>query len=113
MVIITNGTVMVAVLDFVLSVTEVAVRVTVKSLAGGLVGAVYVTGKALKLEEGETVPHGAAEQVTLQVTPAYFGSLVTVAENCAVAFACTVADAGETATAMGGGKADDDPPQPR
>ena len=36
----TEGTVMVAEVDFVLSVTEVAVNVTVKLLAGGLAGAV-------------------------------------------------------------------------
>ena len=113
MVIIANGTLMAAVPDFVLSVTEVAVRVTAKSLAGGLVGAVYVTGRPLRLEEGETVPHGAVEQVTLQVTPAKLRSLITVAENCAVALTCTVADAGEIATAIGVGEADDAPPQPR
>jgi hypothetical protein len=37
---VSAGTVMVATLDFVVSATEVAVMVTVMSLAGGTVGAV-------------------------------------------------------------------------
>ena len=37
--IVTDGTVMVTVADFVESATEVAVTVTVRSLAGGVVGA--------------------------------------------------------------------------
>lgn len=49
---------------------------------------------------GETLPQGATEQDTLQVTPPLLGSPETAAENCAAAFNCTVAVAGETETVI-------------
>jgi hypothetical protein len=50
----------------------------------------------------ETVPHDAAEHDTVQVTPLFAVSLVTVAVNCAVAPACSVAEFGVTATEIPG-----------
>lgn len=40
---------------------------------------------------GETDPHDAAEHETLQLTPLLAESLATVAVNCIVPAACTVA----------------------
>jgi len=51
---------------------------------------------------GFTLPHAAAEQEMLQVTPLLPASLVTVAVNWAVAVARTVALPGETETVMAG-----------
>lgn len=82
--------------------TEVAVTVTSKSTVGGVAGAVYVVATPLAVFSGEIVPHGAGEHDTLQVTPLLLGSLVTVAENCVFAPACTVAEGGETATLIPG-----------
>jgi hypothetical protein len=107
----TDGTVIVAELDFVPSATEVAVSLTAKSFGGSL-GAVYVTVVPLDEEAGKTIPHGALEQVTAQFTPARLESLVTFAENCAVPPIWTVADAGDTATLIAGGADFDSPPQP-
>jgi hypothetical protein len=75
------GTVTVAEDDFVVSVADVAVTFTVRSLGGGG-GAVYVVATPLAVEVGETVPQGAGEQDTLQVTPPLVRSLLTVAVNC-------------------------------
>jgi hypothetical protein len=61
-------------------VTEVAVTETDRS-ARGTAGAVKVTDPPLAVDDGDTVPHEVAEQDTLQVTPALFGSFVTVAVN--------------------------------
>jgi hypothetical protein len=44
--IVTEGTVMVTVADLVASSTEVAVIVTIKSLAGAVEGALYVASRA-------------------------------------------------------------------
>jgi hypothetical protein len=55
-----------------------------------------VVATPLAVAVGKTVPHGAAEHATVQVTPLFAGSLVTVAVNCAVAPACTVAELGAT-----------------
>jgi len=101
--IVTDGTVITAALDFVGSATEVAVRVTFKSLAGGLFGTVYVTAAPLSDEVGETVPHGAAAQVILQFTPLPPKSFITLAEKRAVPPICTVSTAGETVTVIAGG----------
>ena len=57
----------------------------------------------LAVEVGETEPHGAVGQETLHVTPLFAESLTTVAVNCWVVPACTVAEAGDTETAMGAG----------
>jgi hypothetical protein len=70
-----------------------------------------VVGVPLGVVVGETVPHCAAEQDTLQVTPLFAESLATVEVNCAVAPASTVAVAAETETLMGGGGIEE-PPQP-
>jgi hypothetical protein len=87
-VIATEGTVIVAEADFVGSLTEVAVSVTFRLLAGGVGGAAYVVNIP---EVGETAPHEAAEQVRVQFTPALFGSPCTSALNPNVAPACTIA----------------------
>jgi hypothetical protein len=65
--------------DFVLSANEVATIVTVIWLAGGVLGAVYVVAAPLAVVVGETVPHGAEEQLTLHVTPMFEESLITCA----------------------------------
>ena len=49
--------------------TDVAVIVTERSLAGGVLAAVYMVGAPLNVEVGEIVPQGGVEQDTLQVTP--------------------------------------------
>jgi hypothetical protein len=54
----------------------------------------------LAVFEGATVPHGAAPQETVQLTPALLGSLITVAVNCADVPAATVCDCGVTDTDM-------------
>jgi hypothetical protein len=51
---------------------------------------------------GETLPHDVAEHDTVHVTPLLLGSLPTVAVNCAVAPASTVAVAGTTDTVIAG-----------
>ena len=81
---ITDGTVKVAEEDFVVSVTEVAVTVTARLLAGGAPGAAYVILSPLGVEVGDTVPHCVAEQLTVQFTPALAGSKLTDALNCVV-----------------------------
>ena len=48
------------------------------------------------------MPHGAGEHDTVQVTPLFSGSLVTVAVNFAVAPAFTVAESGATETVVPG-----------
>jgi hypothetical protein len=96
----TNGTVNVAEEDFVVSVTEVAVTVTARLLAGGAPGAVYVTLSPLEVEVGDTVPHGVAEQLTVQFTPALAGSKFRDALNCVVPPAWTVAVVGATETVI-------------
>ncbi len=65
---VTASTVTVEVLATELK-TDVAVIVTERSLAGGVLAAVYVVGAPLDVEVGEIVPQGGVEQDTLQVTP--------------------------------------------
>jgi hypothetical protein len=60
---------------------------------------------------GETVPHGVAGQVTVQVTPLLDESLLTRAVSCAVAPASTVVALAETETLTGGALAP--PPHPK
>jgi hypothetical protein len=62
-----------------------------------------VVATPLAVAVGDTVPHADAEQATAQVTPLFAASLATVAVICCVPLACTVAEAGETDTVMGGG----------
>jgi hypothetical protein len=75
----TDGTVIAAAEDLVLSAADVAVTVTIRLLAGAAAGALYMTGSPLAEDAGETVPQGAAGQLTAQVTPALAGSELTVA----------------------------------
>ena len=96
------GTVIVAEPNFVLSAIEVAVRSTVKLLAGAVLGAVYVVAVPLDVAVGETLPHDVAEHDTVHVTPLLLGSLPTVVVNCAVVPASTVAEAGTTDTVIVG-----------
>jgi hypothetical protein len=96
----TEGTVKIAEEDFVASVTEVAVTVTARLLAGAVPGAVYVTLSPLAVEVGDTVPHCAAEQLTVQFTPALAGSKLTDALNCVVPPTWTAAVVGATETVM-------------
>jgi hypothetical protein len=100
---IAAGTVMVAEAAAEALATEVAVMVTVKLAAGGVVGAVKVVATPLAVALGETVPHVAAEHDTDHITPLFAESFVTVAVNCAVAPACTVAVLGVTETAIPAG----------
>jgi hypothetical protein len=74
-------TVIVVSADFVLSVTEVAVSVTVAG-DGTLAGAVYVMGAPEALDAAETVPHAAPlhpPPERLHVTPLFCESFWTVA----------------------------------
>ena len=72
--------------------------VTDKSLGGGVEGAVYVVEPPLLVDVGETVPHGAAEQDTVQVTPPLLASLATVAVTACVPVASIIASPGDTET---------------
>ena len=56
----------------------------------------------LAVVAGETLPHDVEAHDTVQFTPLFAGSLVTVAMNCAVACGCTVAVLGETDTVTAG-----------
>ena len=62
---------------------------------------------------GETVPHGAGEQVTDHVTPLFVESFVTSAVNCAVVPPWTVIAPGETVTLTTRGGALVPPPHPK
>jgi hypothetical protein len=96
----TEGTVMVAEPDLVGSVTQAAVSVTFRLLTGGATGAVYVADKG---PVGETLPHKAAEQVTVQFTLVVLlvsPCMLTSAKNCIVAPTCTTAVALDTETVM-------------
>jgi hypothetical protein len=97
-----EGIVIFAVAVLVLSVAEVAVNVTVISLAGGVAGAVYVTAEPPDVCAGETLPHGAVGQETVQFARLPDGSLFTVALKDADALTCNVEVVGETDTTMAG-----------
>jgi hypothetical protein len=77
---------MVALADFVGSVTDVAIT-TIVPPDGTLDGASYAVGSPLDVLVGETVPHAAPLQAvpfapaTVQVTPLFDASFVTVAVN--------------------------------
>jgi hypothetical protein len=62
---------------------------------------VYVVGVPLGVAAGETLPHCAAEQITVHVTPLPAESLLTVAVNCAVRLGGRVAVEGVTPTTIG------------
>jgi hypothetical protein len=95
------GTVTVIVPFLVMSATEVTVIVTVRSLAGGAGGAVYVVGAPLAVLVGETEPHCDTEHETIHVTPLLAESFLTVAVNCTVPPALTVAETKERAMLIG------------
>jgi hypothetical protein len=97
-----DGIVTLAVAFLVLSVTEVAVNVTVMSLAGGVAGAVYVTAAPLDACVGETLPQGAVGQETVQFARLPAGSLFTMAVKGADALTCIVEVLGETDTTIAG-----------
>lgn len=81
-----------------------AVSVTDAGL-GTLEGAIYVTGTPEALVDGETVPHASPVQpfpVSVQVTPLFCASLVTVAVTCAVKVSGTKAAVAETLTDTAG-----------
>jgi hypothetical protein len=94
----------------VVSVTEVAVTVTVAGL-GTALGAVYVVAAPLAVDVGETLPH--EEQLTVHLTPALALSFVTLAVMLVVAPTTSELDTALTATEMacGGGGVDPPPPQ--
>jgi hypothetical protein len=96
------GTVIRAALDAAELYTDVAVRVTGKSLSGAAGGAVYVTGTPLVLAAGKIVPQGVGEHDKDHVTPWFCGSFTRFAVNCAVAPAITVAEPGSTLTSTPG-----------
>jgi hypothetical protein len=96
----TLGTVIVAEADRVGSLTEVAVSVTVRLFAAGLLGAVYVVVPKLAVDVEENVPHAATAHDRLQVTPLFAVSPLTVAWNCAVPATWTVAVPGATETVI-------------
>jgi hypothetical protein len=95
----------VAVPAFVVSATEVAVSVTVGGV-GTPIGAVYNTVAPDALVVGATVPHVAPLQPTpdtVQLTPLFRESFVTVAAKFALAPRLTLAVAGKIATPIAGG----------
>ena len=71
------------VIHFVASLTEVAVMVTVLPL-GIEAGATYVVAAALGVDVGLKLPHWPPPQVTLHKTPAFKLSLCTMALRAAV-----------------------------
>jgi hypothetical protein len=85
--------------DFVPSVTDVAVSVTVAGL-GTFAGALYVIAVPGALVVADNVPHPfAVAQDTAQVTPFAALSLLTVAVKLCAALVATDAVGGDTATA--------------
>ena len=96
-------TVIVAAAVLVVSVTDVAVSVTVAGV-GTLAGAVYVMAVPEALEFAESLPQVAPMQpgpASVQVTPLPCKSFVTVAINACVPLpACTLAAEGATVTPM-------------
>jgi hypothetical protein len=86
-------TVMVAEVTASGSATEAAVTATCKSFGGGP-GAVYVVTAPLSVEVGETLPQGAGEHETDQVTPLLDESPTTLAVSCVVAVPIKVAVGG-------------------
>jgi hypothetical protein len=99
----TEGTSRVAKADWVASVADVPVRVTVMLLAGGVAGAVYVVLVPLV---GETAPqpgeHGVPLWVSSQLTLPVPASLFTVPEIIREPATCTVAEVGDTETVIAG-----------
>jgi hypothetical protein len=95
-------TVIVADADFVPSLTDVAVSVTVAGL-GTVAGPVYVTAVPDALLVGDTAPHApAVAHDAAHVTPFAALSLLTVAVKLCVPLAATDAVAGATVTVIPG-----------
>jgi hypothetical protein len=106
------GIVIVAVADFVGSAAALALRVTIKSLAGGP-GAVNVVAAPLPVDAGDTDPQEAAAQETVHIAPLLFTSFVRVAVNGAVLLSSMVTLVlSREILITGGGGAADAPPQP-
>jgi hypothetical protein len=61
-----------------------------------------VAGIPLNVVVRETVPHDGAGHDTLQLTPLFATSLVTVAVTCVVEVASTLAELAATATEIAG-----------
>jgi len=108
------GIVIVAVADFVGSAAALALRVTVKSLAGGP-GAVKVVDAPFPVDPGDTDPHEAAAQETVHITPLLLTSFSRVAVNGSVLLSSSVelVVSKETLITGAGDGAADAPPQPR
>lgn len=106
------GTVIMAACDLVASDAEVAVSMTLRSLAGAVIGALYVVLVPLAVMVGETLPQAAAgaEHLIVQVTPRLTESLLTVAANCIEVPAMTVAEGLDRLTVINEGVLE--PPQP-
>ena len=107
------GMVIVAIANFVGSAAALALRVTVKSVAGGP-GAVNVVDTPFVVDPGDTDPQEAAEQATVHITPLLLTSFTRVAVNGSVLLSSSVelVVSNEILIAGGGGVADA-PPQPR
>lgn len=89
-----------ALADFVLSVTEVALSVTAE-VAGMDAGGVKVVGLEADAEPHVGV-HEVADWVRVQVTPALAGSFATVAVNCRLELRGINALPGDTETVIAG-----------
>ena len=97
-------TVIVAVPVFVPSATDVAVNVTVAG-DGTVAGAVYVIATPDALVVADSAPHVAPEHpvpASVQFTPLFCASLLTVAVKFCVKLTVTVAVVGATATEIAG-----------
>jgi hypothetical protein len=96
-------TVIAAEADFVVSATEIAVRVTFPE-AGTVAGAVYMTAAPDALLAADSVPQvGPLHPVpeSDQVTPLFAGSFCTVALKLCVPDAATLAEVEESETETG------------
>jgi hypothetical protein len=69
--------------------TDVAVMVTARSSAGGVLGAVYVVATPFNVAAGEIEPHGPGSHDRVHVTPLLVGSLATLATIWEVPLAWT------------------------
>jgi hypothetical protein len=107
------GIIIVALADLLGSAAALALRVTVKSLAGGP-GAVYVIAVPLAVDAGDTDPHEDAWQEIVHITPLLFTSFTSVAVNACVVLSSNVALAlSKEILIRGGGGVAEAPPQLR
>lgn len=106
--------VIVAEADLVVSLTAVAVTVTVADF-GTEAGALYLVAVPLAVDAAEKVPHGVLLQVTAHVTPALALSLLTMAVRFEIVPA-SIEEGGwgenETEIGAGGLGEEPEPPQP-